>query len=464
MREKIMAKPLISNNVKAERLAAGIGSVKELALRAGIDPTWCGYIEDGWVLPTSDEYKRLLAALGGIPADRLYVRTWRQLTKVDHLARGGGEADSDMWRRWRDESHLMMSREELNYFDRQPGLDHEAEVYVNMSCGTQRSPHLLQDTVSVLEALGVSFVAAAGPGAGCCGKPLYLHNGQQAYDRHREGRIKRSQAWGATVHVNWCGACQQIGTAEASRHQLADGVVHPVRELQLIPFLEERVRALGDRAPWKKEVHRRVLAEGHRGLSNQHDHSWDTIPTLLAMVPGVEVVGQYEGWSEISPCAGAAREGSPAPAWTQRPETPEELANHRVRLAEQIQALGGDTVSCLHQNCHQMWSRYVSDRLAVIHPISVLAEALDCRHPDRFQEAVLHGDPQRLLNESRPRWQSWGMTEQRAAEIAESICDFSMTTKGIVQATLPNTASGPTCTGGCGGCQTHTPPKLIQLP
>src|SRR5262245_9130865 len=113
-----MAEPLIVNNVKAERLAAGIGTVADLAERAGIDPSWCAYIEEGLVLPTADEYRRLLAALGDIPAARLYPRAWRQLTKVDGLAGGSIAGTARMWKTWHDESHMLMSQDELNYFDR----------------------------------------------------------------------------------------------------------------------------------------------------------------------------------------------------------------------------------------------------------------------------------------------------------------------------------------------------------
>jgi len=449
-----MTDMLISNNLKAERIAAGIPTVEELAERAGIDPTWCAHIEAGRVLPTADEYRRLLAALGDISPKRLYEVTWRQLTMVEDYPKTRSDLSS-MWRGWRDESHLLMSRDEITFFERQPGPDHRAEVYVNMSCGTLRSPHLLLDTVSVLEALGVDFIAAAGPGAGCCGKPLMRTGSDGAFERHRQNRIDRSMAWGTTVHVNWCGACQQTATATASKLELTEGVTHPVREIQVIPFLEERVRALGDRVPWRKEVRRRVLVEGHGGMSNVHIGMRDAIPRLLAMVPGVETVGIYEGWSDLSPCADFGREGSPPPEWTQRSRTKEEIEEHRVNLAAEMRALGADTVTTMHQSCHQMWSRYASDQLAVMHSVSILAEALGCGAPDRYQEAVRHNDPRRLFEESRPRWESWGMSEQRALETANSICD-TRTMEVRYGSTRPaDDAAGPSCGGGCGGCHAH---------
>ncbi|MFG1626137.1 helix-turn-helix domain-containing protein [Kribbella sp. NPDC049227] len=466
-----MTEPLIANNLKAERVAAGFATVEELAERAGIDAAWCSYIEDGKVLATREEYQRLLDALGGIPANRIYELTWRQLTLIDQDGpMPSMEWATEMWLGYRDAGHLLMARDELNFYDKQPGLDHQAEVYLNMSCGTQRSPHLLQDTVSVFEALGISFVAAAGPGAACCGKPIAIGKSEESFERHRQSRLDRSQAWGATTQVNWCGACQQTGTAAAARHELADGLVSPVREIQLIPFLEERIRALGDKVPWKQEVRRRVIAEGHPGNSNVHYHAQQVMPRLLSMVPGVQVMGYYDGWWELSPCATFGLEGSRPPAWTERPETPAELDDHRARLAADIRRRGGDTVSTMHFNCHQMWSRYATEGMDVVHAISILAEALDCTHPDRFQDAVQHGDPQRLVEESRPRWQSWGMTEARATQMARSICDQAAGTNyaneglddadGQSYAMTRRVNAGSFC-GGCGGggCQTHGNPS-----
>nr|WP_238351515.1 helix-turn-helix domain-containing protein [Kribbella shirazensis] len=456
--------------MRAERIRAGFESVHELAERAGIDPTWCSYIEEGRVLATGEELDRLVTALGGIPPSRIYEQTWRQLTLLKRPGYGM-DTMSRLWRAWRDESHLLMSRDEINFYDRPPGLDHEAEVYVNLSCGTQRSPHLLQDTVSVLEALGVSFIAAAGPSAGCCGKPLFRNGPEGSYERHRTNRIERSQAWGATTHVNWCGACQQTSAAAAARQELLEGGPPPVREIQLIPFLRERVGELGDKVRWKREVRRRVIAEGHPAMSEVHSSAQRDIAGLLSMVPGVEVAGLYDGHSDLSPCVTFGLEGSRPPEWTRRPETPAEREDHRRQLAAEIHSRGADTVSCMHQTCHQKWSRYASDELAVVHPISVLAEALDCGHPDRYQEAVRHGNPQRLLEESRPRWESWGVTAERAAELAEALCvmaadDYAPITEIDDDpdsfAMQRRVRAGLSCGGGCGGCTTHSDPAMVQ--
>ncbi|MGH9245974.1 MAG: heterodisulfide reductase-related iron-sulfur binding cluster [Acidimicrobiales bacterium] len=418
----------------------------ELAARADIDPAWYVHIEAGRVLPTNDELGRLTTVLGGIPSSRLYVLNYRQVigegTDYGSVSGFGGT-----FRMWSDICHMLVTPEELTWFERQPGLDHRVDVFMNMSCGTQNTPHLLLDTVSVLDTLGVSFVAAAGTAA-CCGKPFRSNGRTDLGERMSVAHRDRSRAWGAQVHVNWCTACQVTSTVAAARRELVDGVEHPVREVQVLTFLDERIRELGDRVPWKKEVRRRVLAEGHAAWSPVHREAHEAVARLLALVPGVEVVGFYDGFSDDSPCTARGREpDSSPPAWVRQPQTPELISAHRTRLADQAQSRGADTISCQHQGCHLIWSRYASERLEVRHAVSILAEALGCVHPDRFQAAARLGSPEEFVAQTRSIWQSWGMSEDRALELAQSISD----------PTFADQAVNRSC-GGDGPCQNHLIP------
>jgi hypothetical protein len=300
---------------------------------------------------------------------------------------------------------------------------------------------LLLDTVAVARALGLKFLAAAGA-AGCCGKP-YLGLGQYgAGEAFSQSKIKYAQAIGATTTVVWCTADQQTVLNAAAHRKFRSGVEHPLRETQILTYLEESVRALGDRVPWKQEVHRRVLAEGHREYSNVHTAAFEAELRLLSLIPGVEVVGAYDGSIEdVSPCAGRSR-----PAWRgpwKTDSTPEEVQARRAGLAEMATARGADTVACQHQGCHQLWGRYASDRLAVRHAISILAEGLGCAHPDRAQAAAQLGDAADVVEQTRPIWQTWGMSEEEALRLART-----HVAEGIFAAD-PNTVG---CAAG-DGCQ-----------
>jgi hypothetical protein len=310
-----------------------------------------------------------------------------------------------------------------------------------MSCGTQQNPNLLLDTVAVFDALGVNFAAAAGP-SGCCGGPMW---GLGLGSSWAQARVSKIQKFGATTNVNWCTNCQLRLTTEAERRETADGVSHPIREVQVLSFLEERVRELGDRVPWKKEVRRKVVAEGHWAWTDIHRTAQVATTRILSMVPGVEVIGLYDGHRPESPCAyrgrnmeGRAAAGEPfAP-----PRTREEARERRALITRTIREMGADTVACQHQGCHLLWCYYASDDLSVMHGVSVLAEALGVRHPDRFQAAARLGDPELVLSQTRPMWQAWGMPEQRARELAHEFSD-------------PKLADDTAC--ACGGekCEQH---------
>jgi hypothetical protein len=47
-----------------------------------------------------------------------------------------------------------------------------------------------------------------------------------------------------------------------------------------------------------------------------------------------------------------------------------------------------------------------------------VAEALGCDHPDRVQAAYMLGDPDEVVEQTRPIWAAWGLSEDKARAIA----------------------------------------------
>jgi hypothetical protein len=412
------ASPVIAINwLGDERRAAGIATAGELAARAAIDAALYERMEAGHLLPTKQEFERLREALGGIPPERLYRIDMLQLLGAAEGYGAGGSTRSVIEQN-RAAERLFVARDEVTWLERREMPDQKVDAFLALSCGTLASPHLLLDTVAVANALGLKFLAAAGA-AGCCGKP-YLGLGQfEAGQAFAQGKVRYAQAIGATTTVVWCTADQQTALNVAAHRQFRDGVEHPMRETQILAYFDEHVRALGDRVPWKRQVHRRVLAEGHREWSNVHTAALEAQVRLLSLVPGVELVGDLDGSADdVSPCAGRSRPASRGP-W--KPDsTPEEAQARRAQLAELATSYGADTVACQHQGCHQVWGRYASDGLAVRHAISILAEALGCAHPDRAQAASLLGDAAAVVEQTRPIWQTWGMSEGEALRLARA--------------------------------------------
>jgi transcriptional regulator with XRE-family HTH domain len=410
---------VVRSQLRASRLGAGIRTRHDLAERAGIEPVWYWYLESGRALPGRSELLRLAAALE-VPVERLYPDHWRQILKETPAV----DRPHDI-RYWyeilRGPEKLLVSPEEMSWYERRPRpAERSVDVYISLSCNTRHSPHLLLDTVSICEALGISFVAAAGP-AGCCGSPYQD-------DREGEARWVGSKtdliaSLGARTNVNWCTNCQVRLPRLAKEREEREGIVHPLREVQILTFFEERIRQLGSRVPWKQRVQRRVLVEGHSGYTDVHREAQRASAGLLSQIPGVHVAATYDGGSDsISPCGFRNARPPGAPEW--RPvKTTADVRERRRQLEEMIASLGADTVSCQHQACHQFWSRYATDRLHVVHPVSILAEALGCAHPDRYQAATRLGDPAAIVEQTRPIWSAWHLSEAKALRLAEELAD-----------------------------------------
>jgi transcriptional regulator with XRE-family HTH domain len=432
----------VTNKLRDVRGAAGMTGM-ELAERIVVEAPVYYALEKGQRYPTADELRKLADVLAVDP-EHLYpgkaarilagpkgaITYWdsaaqRWVTQQPDSGDPGYESGdaSSFFALLKGPERLLVAPEEMTWYERKPDPDHPVDVFLSMSCGTQSNPNLLQDTVAVCDALGVSFVAAAGP-AGCCGGPVW---GKGVGPQWAHAKVGNQRKLGVRTNVNWCTNCQLRLTSDAHRRETEGDYVHPVREVQLLTFLEERVRELGDRVPWKQEVRRKVVAEGHWAWTDVHRTAQVATTRLLAMIPGIEVVGLYDGHRPESPCAYRARnmvadravtDPPPAP-----PRTTAEVRAKREQIADAVNAMGADTVACQHQGCHLLWSYWTSDRLAVMHGVSILAEALGVKHTDRFQAAARLGDPSAVLEQTRPVWTKWGIPEEEARELAEEFSD-----------------------------------------
>jgi transcriptional regulator with XRE-family HTH domain len=407
------------SRLRDSRLAAGIQTRHDLAERAGIEPVWYWFLESGRMLPGRSELLRLAAALD-VPPQRLYPDDWQQILE------GAPAVDRPYDVRYyyevlRGPEKLLVSPQEMSWYERRPRPgERTVDVYLSLSCNTRHSPHLLLDTVSICEALGISFVAAAGP-PGCCGSP---YSGDPESEAKWVGsKTDLIASLGARTSVNWCTNCQIRLPRLAKEREERDGVAHPLREVQVLTFLEERIRELGSRVPWKEPVRRRIAVEGHSAWTEVHREAQRASTNLLSLIPGVEVAAVYDGGSDaMSPCGFRGARPAGAPDW--RPtKTTADVRERRHQLEAMMASLGADTVSCQHQACHQLWSRYATDRLHVVHPVSVLAEALGCAHPDRYQAATHLGDAAAVVEQTRPIWSAWHLSEAKALRLAEELAD-----------------------------------------
>jgi Fe-S oxidoreductase len=321
----------------------------------------------------------------------------------------GGSADYYNW--MSGCRRLLLTKDELTFLEKQTVPDRKVDVFVNMSCGTQLIPNVNLDIVGVFRALGVNFVAGTGVQF-CCGKPFRTHDQQPAGERVSQSSLDRFRDWGATTAVHACQSCQIIyENFTTERKNAAPGLSNQ----HLTWFLENRLRELGDRVPWKRELNMRVLLTGCHAVTPVHRESIASVARLLALIPGVEVVGSIESTSRGAPCTTPYPGG---PSILAELSDDEQAAVMRELEETACNKYGAEVIVMDKHWCQREWAKFATDRLSVRHFMSVAAEALGCQNPDRYGEYWKLHAPERVVDLSRSCWTSWGLDEQEARRIA----------------------------------------------
>ena len=79
---------------------------------------------------------------------------------------------------------------------------------------------------------------------------------------------------------------------------------------------------------------------------------------------------------------------------------------------------GADTLATIYHSCHREWCEVGGTGSVVRNYISLVAEALGCARRDDFQELKRLGDPAAIAALSRPVWETHGLSETQAKELA----------------------------------------------
>jgi len=356
------------------------------------------------------------------------------------LPRGDKPQPAALYQAQEEPARLLVAKDEINWMTHNVTPDRSVDVFLLLGCGARGLPHILLDSVAVLKALGVNFVAGAGQQF-CCGNP-YRPDRLDAADKLTANSIDRMTAWGAQTIVHWCTACQlTFGAWSRNSEQVwTGGRIVPmvpraatqdgVENVHIHTFIERRLAELGDRVPWKKTLRRRVLVEGHPELTEVHDVAMTTGAKMLSYVPGIEVLGYVEAPAAFKRGPGSNCNSALADL------TVHDVQRIRAEVAAQARARGADTISCQHHNCHRTWSRFASEDLRVQQCVSIVAEALGVVSPDRYQELAHVGETDDVVDRAESIWRTWGIDRDEAAELAKHTFDPKFTSK-------------PTCP--CGG-------------
>ena len=311
-----------------------------------------------------------------------------------------------------DACRIHLAKHEVTWFTTYATPERPVDVVLNLSCGAQTVPNLMLLWVRLFDALGIDYVATAGTKY-CCGRNFQRLGREETGERLANHAMDRFASWDPATNVQTCGSCY-IEFGYQARLREAERGEKPFEVLHLNDFLLRRLRELGDDVPWKKELPRRVLlhAEGAEVHPTKAE-ARDTAIATMGLIPGVEFVGMADAPSLGMPCASTKVGGPKMLAHI----TPEQYRQTQDELVAQAKAAGADTLTTQHFGCHKEWSKFGSDRLPILHYLSLVGEALGVTVPDRYQTLWRLGDLSQILERSRPQWESWGMAEERAREI-----------------------------------------------
>ena len=308
----------------------------------------------------------------------------------------------DFYRAMVEREHLQVAKHEVKWTEQHGGADAKVDVLLNFGCNARQTPHLMREAVSVFETLGVSFAAVAGQQF-CCGKP-YSNNGlKDAAKGVVDASVRRMATYHPERAIQWCSACemqfQDVVIPEIGIHFQSDG---------LAAFLIEKLDSLGADAPWKKTLSTKVVVHGHLGEHRVRDGHPPIAMDLLTRVPGVEVIG-FAKTQALNLCDNAGPKIA-------KINTDEYRAAQR-ELEGYLDESGADTIVTLYHGCTRELGKFANDRIRVRHYISLVAEALGVSKPDRFSEYWRLGEVEKVLEASRPNWESWGIDEKEARRL-----------------------------------------------
>ena len=309
----------------------------------------------------------------------------------------------DFYKAMVERERLQVARDEAKWTEKHQPPERKIEVLLNFGCNVRQTPHLMREAVAVLEVLGVDFHAVAGQQF-CCGKPYSNQGFKDAARGVVEASVRRMAAYQPDRAIQWCSACEM---------QFADVVIPEVGiEFQsdgLARFLVEKIDRMGDRVPWKKQVKVRAAIHGHLGEHRVRDAHPPVTVELLKRIPGVEFV-EVASTAALDICD---NNGLKIAAITS-----DEYRAAQRALEEYMATAGADTMVTLYHSCTRELSKFQSDRFRLRHYISLMADALGVGKPDRFSEYWRLGEPAKVVEASRPNWESWGYNEAEAYALA----------------------------------------------
>lgn len=261
-----------------------------------------------------------------------------------------------------------------------PGKPRKADLVFYLGCNALRTPHLLFNSMYLLDALNADYEVVGGPSS-CCGVVAAKWEGEiERGGRVSTHTITRFESYQPERVMNWCPTCYlHLG-------ETLDGYRKTSYEFgHVTQYLVERIDTL--QKLFIKPVNKRVVLHSHVGLGQVGAD----VAKLLRCIPGLELIEivQESGYT----CGGSGCSRSP-----------ELREKEHAELLERVRQTHADTLVTLYHSCHLAFVGAEKEGdFKVLNFTDLLVEALGCvPHEDRFKHYVLREDWNLIYEEALP--------------------------------------------------------------
>jgi Fe-S oxidoreductase len=328
--------------------------------------------------------------------------------------RAGREGFVQMSRGVRVLSRLQLPPELLARFGPEAApRDAPADLVFYTGCNLLKTPHIALLCLDVLDALGVNYRVAGGPGS-CCGI-LQTRGGDLAAAERLAYRT--ADRFGGTASgkvLSWCPTCQvQFGETVLPSRRAQEPAADDLEMEPLVTWLERRLDDL--KRLMVHPVTKRVALHDHPGISG----AGAAVRRILEAIPGLEFVDLQQ-----LPVGYMCNTLKPVPAFKR------EL--HQT-LLEAASAAGVTTLAGVYHACHRELCAHERDwPFEVVNFMELIGAAMGISRPDVFKRLKMLQDVDAVIADAKDLIDTYGLDleEVRTVILEDMLGDQPLPLRG----------------------------------
>lgn len=261
-----------------------------------------------------------------------------------------------------------------------PSRPREAAMVFYLGCNALRTPHLLFNTMFVLDALDVDYEVVGGPSS-CCGVISTKWEGAVSTgQRVTNNTISQFEGFKPGKVLNWCPTCQlHLGETLEGYRKTSFSFDHVTA--YLVSRFDDVKRRIS------RPVARRAVLHIHAGCIDVGR----AVERLLRAVPELDLADTVveSGYT----CGGSGCSKSP-----------ELAAIEHAALLDRARKTGADTLVTLYHGCHAIFAGAEKEgAFEVLNFTDILVEAMGgVPHQDMLKRYKLLDDWEMIVNEAQP--------------------------------------------------------------